>query len=148
MVGEAFAGLSAIKAAFDLAKGLKNISDATTRNAVAIELQEKILAAQAAQSGLVERVRELEKEVAHLETWEGEKLRYDLKNVGFSAYAYMLKPTERGVTPPHWVCTNCYEHKHIAIMQYGRIAKVGSVWRCPSCKNEIDPGVATAKWLD
>jgi hypothetical protein len=55
MVGEAIAGLGAIKSAFDLAKGLKDINDAAVRNAAVIELQERILAAQQAQSALVER---------------------------------------------------------------------------------------------
>ena len=43
MASEIAAGLGAFKAMFDLAKGLKDISDATARNAVAIELQEGIL---------------------------------------------------------------------------------------------------------
>ncbi len=50
MVAEVFAGLGAIKTAFDLAKGLKDIDDATRRNAAVIKLQEKILDAQQAQS--------------------------------------------------------------------------------------------------
>jgi hypothetical protein len=50
MAGEIFAGLSAIKAALDLAKGLKDINDATVRNRAVIELREKILAAREAQS--------------------------------------------------------------------------------------------------
>jgi hypothetical protein len=52
-----FAGLSAIKTAFDLAKGLKDIDDATRRNAAVIELQEKSLSAQSAQSALVENLK-------------------------------------------------------------------------------------------
>ena len=52
MVGEVFAGFSAIKSAFDIAKGLKDINDATRRNAAVIELQEKILAAQQEHSEL------------------------------------------------------------------------------------------------
>jgi hypothetical protein len=59
MVAEVFAGLSAIKTAFDIAKGLKDIDDATRRNAAVIELQEKILFAQAAQLELVETIGEL-----------------------------------------------------------------------------------------
>jgi Staphylococcal nuclease homologue len=42
---------------------LKDIDDATRRNAAVIELQEKILDAQQAQSALIEKARELEKEV-------------------------------------------------------------------------------------
>ncbi len=42
---------------------MKDIDDATRRNAAVIELQEKILDAQQAQSALIEKARELEKEV-------------------------------------------------------------------------------------
>ncbi len=61
---ELISSLGGLKAAFDLAKGLKDIDDARRRNAAVIELQEKILAAQQAQAALVERINELEKQVA------------------------------------------------------------------------------------
>jgi hypothetical protein len=61
MISEAMMGASALKTAFDMAKGLKDISDATIRNAAVIELQEKILSAQEAQFARVKRVDELEK---------------------------------------------------------------------------------------
>jgi uncharacterized coiled-coil DUF342 family protein len=73
MVAELITGLGAIKSAFDLAKGLKDIDDAARRNAAVIELQEKILSAQAAQSALVERIGELEKQVAGFKAWEAQK---------------------------------------------------------------------------
>ena len=59
MVAEVFAGVSALKTAFDIAKGLKDIDDAARRNAAVIELQEKILSAQHAESELTETVSEL-----------------------------------------------------------------------------------------
>ena len=62
----------------DIAKGLKDINDAAARNLAVIELQEKILAAHTAQAALVERVGELEKEMARFETWDAEKQRYRL----------------------------------------------------------------------
>jgi len=64
MVGEIYAGIGAVKAAFEIAKGLKDINDATIRNAAIIELQEKILRAQEEQSALVDRTRELEQQLA------------------------------------------------------------------------------------
>src|SRR6185503_3530269 len=73
MVGEAIAGLGAVKTAFDLARGLKDISDATIRNGAIIELQEKILTAQQAQATLIERIDQLEKEVAGFEAWDAQK---------------------------------------------------------------------------
>jgi hypothetical protein len=69
MVGEALAGLSAIKTAFDMAQGLQKIHDAVARDRAIIELQKEILAAQAAQSALIETVGDLKKRVAELETW-------------------------------------------------------------------------------
>jgi hypothetical protein len=41
MVGEIFGGISAVKAAFDIAKGLKDIHDAALRNEAIINLQEQ-----------------------------------------------------------------------------------------------------------
>src|SRR5579863_9111223 len=79
MVAEVYAGLSAIKTAFDMAKGLKDIHDATLRNAAVIELQEKILSAQSEQATLVVRVRELEQEVDNLKSWNADKDRYQLE---------------------------------------------------------------------
>lgn len=79
MVAEVFAGISAFKTMLDMAKALKDISDATHRNAAVIELQEQILAAQAQQSTLIERIRALEAEMATLQTWDAEKQRYELK---------------------------------------------------------------------
>src|SRR5690242_14241117 len=108
MVAEVYAGLGAIKAAFDLARGLKDINDATVRNAVVIELQEKILDAQAAQAAALERIGQLEKQVAAFEQWETDKQQYELKDLGCGALAYMLKPDARGTKPPHAVCTNCF----------------------------------------
>lgn len=105
------------------------------------------IAAQTREAALLERVGQLEKEIVRFETWEREKNRYERRNVGFGAFAYVLKKAERGTEAPHWACTNCYEHGKIITLQYGRLKDRGpAVWRCPSCKNEIDPGTAIAEW--
>lgn len=91
MVAEVYAGLSAFKAMFDLAKGLKDINDATIRNAAFIELQEKILGAQEAQTSLIQRIGELEKEVADSKSWEAQKQRYQLKRYDPGVFFYVLK---------------------------------------------------------
>lgn len=141
MVGEVFTGLTAAKTAFDIAKGLKDIHDATIRNAAVIELQEQILAAQEAQTELIQRIGSLEKEVASFEKWEATSQRYELKNLGkISAFAYMLKPEARGTEPPHYVCTKCYGERQISIIQY-RPPHDGrrSGFECPTCQTEITP---------
>jgi hypothetical protein len=76
MVAEVYAGLSAFKTMFDMAKALKDINDGAIRNGAVIELQEQILAAQQAQATALERISELEKEVARFEAWEAEKEKY------------------------------------------------------------------------
>jgi hypothetical protein len=138
MVAEVFAGLSAAKAAFDIAKGLKDIHDGTLRNAAVIELQEQILTAQAAQSALIERIRELEKEVASFEKWDAEKEKYELKQIsGLGAFAYMLKPDARGTAPAHWLCTQCYENRKRSVIQPLAGLGIFSLWKCAGCAAEF-----------
>jgi hypothetical protein len=88
VVGEFAAGLSAFKSMYDIAKGLKDISDATIRNAAVIELQEKILSAQAEQAELIETVSKLKSRVAELEAWDADKKRYRLTDLGGGRMAY------------------------------------------------------------
>jgi hypothetical protein len=154
MVAEVFAGFSAAKAAFDIAKGLKDLDDRTRRNAAVIELQEQILAAQMEQSAAIERIRDLEKQVTDFETWNTEKNRYELKNVGHSCFVRMLKPDARRAEPPHFVCTNCYEQRRISIIQYRyeQITAKASYY-CPACHTEIRPSPEAftdgrIRWID
>ena len=153
MPAEIMTGLSAFKALYDSAKALKDMNDAAVRNAAVIELQEKILAAQMAQSDLIQSIRESEEEVRELKAWKGQKDRYELKSLGFGAFAYMLKPAVRGIEPPHWVCTNCFGKDQISIIQYSFLDKQGFRHHCPACKAQINPAPNymngnEAKWLD
>ncbi len=140
MASEIVAGLGAFKAMFDLAKGLKDISDATARNAVAIELQEGILTAQAQQAALVERVGELEAEVARFETWEAEKQRYKLQRFEPGVFLWCLKEDAQPPEPGHSLCPNCYEQRCKSILQTewksGPIEKM----YCPACKSDFTTG--------
>lgn len=148
MIGEAFAGLSAIKTAFDMTQGLQSIHDAVARDRAVIELQKEILLAQSAQAALLDRVSQLEKEVARFETWDAEKKRYELKALRVDVFAYMLKPDSRGVEPPHWLCANCYEQRKKSIFQWTpETAVARRVYRCPACNASIAPA-SEPKWLD
>lgn len=109
MASEFIAGLGIFKSLLDSAKGLKDINDATVRNAAVIELQEKILTAREQQSAALERISQLEKELARFENWETEKQRYELADVGDGAVAYRLKPSMANGEPPHSICAYCYQ---------------------------------------
>jgi hypothetical protein len=137
MVAEVFAGLSALKSAFDIAKGLKDIDNAARRNAAVIELQEKILTAQSAQSDLVERIRELEAKVTSFEKWEAEKERYQLTDFGDGTFAYLLKPEEARGEPPHRICAQCYQKDEKSILQFLHQSHGQDYFKCHSCGEQV-----------
>jgi uncharacterized protein YlxW (UPF0749 family) len=74
--------LNAAKTAFDMAKALQNIQDASARDRAVIDLQREILLAQEQQFALAQRVHELQEKVARFEAWDAEKKRYQLKDCG------------------------------------------------------------------
>jgi len=109
MLGETMMGISGFKATMDMVKALKDIDDRTRRNEVAIELQEKILGAQAAQASLIEQVGELEKQVADLKAWDADKQRYKLVALKPGVLAYAPKEDMENGEPAHHLCTSCYQ---------------------------------------
>ena len=69
VVAETLASLNAVKTAFDMAKALQNIHDATARDRAVIDLQCELLLAQEQQFALAQRVQELQEKVARFEAW-------------------------------------------------------------------------------
>lgn len=147
-----FAALfSSLQTITNLAKLLIDARDASVIRAKAIELQREIiatqqgaLAAQAAQSTLLKRVSELEKEVTDLKAWDAEKQKYQLMDVrpkgapGGSALAYALKEEAGSPEPMHLLCAHCYQEGRKSILQEetrypGRI----DVLFCQACGAEI-----------
>lgn len=141
MVAEVYAGLSAIKTAFDMAKGLKDIHDATLRNAAVIELQEKILAAQEAQSTLVDRARDLEQEVARLKDWEAEKERYQLRELPPGVFVYELKDSMANREPRHSTCQACYQRGKKSILHSDQPGNGIHHLTCHECGNKLRVGI-------
>jgi hypothetical protein len=117
MAGGVFAGLSIFKSMYDTAKALKDMNDANIRNGAVIELQEKILSAQADQTELAETVGALKARVAELEAWDADKKRYKLTDLGSGMTAYSLKAGRENGEPPHHLCAACYNEGHKSIMQ-------------------------------
>lgn len=147
--------LSAFKAAKDIGESMIGLRDAAAFQSKLLEFQSRILdannaafAAQEERSTLLQRIREFEEKVAQFEAWDAKAKRYELKTVGYSAFAYVLKKEERGTEPPHWVCTNCFENKRASILQSVFYKGQGQTWTCPSCKSTIEPGTSTVNWPD
>ncbi len=138
MVSEAITGIGIFKSILDMAKGLKDINDATVRNTAIIELQENILAAREQHSALAEHVRDLENEVTGYETWDAEKQRYELTDFGSGTLAYALKPSMSRDEPPHRICAACYQKGHKSILQFRyQIATKQDKYACPVCRTDV-----------
>jgi hypothetical protein len=91
--------LNALKAAMDIAETMIGLRDSAAFQGKLIEFQSKIIdannaafAAQEERSALLERIYELEKQVADFEAWEREKEKYELKELNAGAPAYLPKP--------------------------------------------------------
>jgi rubrerythrin len=142
MVGELFAGIGAFKTMFDIAKAMKDMDDTVRRNAAIAELGEQIIAAQTRYAAAIEEIGSLKEKLGRLETWNTEKQKYELKDLG-GVFAYALKTEAQGSEPPHYICASCYENGNKSILQVvpGNNARtalgIRPVRRCPVCKSEV-----------
>jgi superfamily II helicase len=116
--------MSSLKAAKDIAETMIGLRDTAAFQAKAIEFQAKILdsmsraiTAQEERAALLEKVRDLETQIARFEAWETEKERYELKDAGNGTLAYALKSALGNAESSHWACPHCYQDRKISILQ-------------------------------
>lgn len=136
--------ISGLKLAGDIAKSileLKKISEVKDR---VIDLQDAILAAQssaleahAAQFAMIEEISALKEEIAHAKTWDAEKKRYQLTSPWEGFVTYAPKESMKGVEPPHWICTKCYEDGRKSILNPRKNSAAYFAVVCPTCGTEV-----------
>jgi hypothetical protein len=133
-----------LQAAGQILKALFGLKISAEVQAKISELQTIILAAQgdalAAQSDqltLLQRVRDLEEEVATAKAWEAEKERYQLQEFPAGAFAYVLKADAAGSEPPHRICASCYQDGHKSILQTAARHSGGEMVHCMRCKTQL-----------
>src|ERR1700730_3556879 len=139
------AAVNALRAAKDIAETMIGLRDTAAFQGKLLEFQSKLIdandsafAAQDERSTMLQRIGELEKEVTNLKAWETEKQRYELKNLGFGAFARVIKPEMQGVEPDHCICANCYERGNKSFLQLTPRIEMGShVWACSVCNTSI-----------
>lgn len=144
-IGSAISAINGIK---DIAQAMIGLRDAAAVQEKRIEFQDKIIQAQQAimaaqeeRTTLVQRVDELEKQLARFKAWETEKKRYELKEVDVGAFVYALKGGVASSEPPHWLCAHCYEAGNKSILQRAEGLSIYDVWwRCPDCRAAIRVG--------
>ena len=83
-----------------------------------------------------QRVQEMEKENERLRDWTSEREKYELKEMGPQAFAYVLKDTQ-GDGPTPRLCAHCFENAERSILQSAGFYSVNQVLECPRCKNQV-----------
>ena len=134
-----------LKAARDIAKTAIGLRDAALLQDKVVELNDAIISAQssaldaqAEQFTLVERVGDLEKEIARSKTWDTEKQRYSLVQFAPGVVAYALKKSEARGEPGHALCANCYERGVKSILQSNGDPYIDDhAFECSSCNTAI-----------
>jgi hypothetical protein len=140
----AITGLAtSIRTAVDITKAMKDLHDANLLQTKTFELTREIMAAQsyameavAAQTALLQQIRDLEAEKTKLEAWETEKHRYELEDVGRGSLAYVIKEAMRNGEPLHKICATCYQHGIKSILQPDSDGW-SHLLKCPECKTVL-----------
>jgi hypothetical protein len=141
----AIAGLTAsLRAAAEIMKAMKDISDANLVPTKNFELTREIMAAQAyalavqsEQFDLLQSKRDLEEEIARLKAWSTEKYRYELKDVAPGAVAYVVKAKMQGSEPVHWICANCFQNGKKRFLNESHSDLHFDYHKCPECAGKI-----------
>lgn len=128
------AGLGLFKTMLDTARGLKDMNDASIRNAASIQLQEQILAAQAAQADLMETVQNQRREIESFNKWEQERSRYVLEELPPGVFVFGLLPDKRNGEPDHKLCPNCFQQGKKSILMRAAPHNGRTQWTCHACK--------------
>ncbi len=148
-IGSIAAAASSLKVAGEIATGLMSLKTMKEVQDKAIELNQKLInaqheifAANAAQSTLVQRVSELENQIAEMKAWDEQKKRYKLTTPweGRPALVYAMRESCKETEIAHWICTNCYDAGRRSILQPKKDIKLLILLACPFCKNEINTG--------
>lgn len=146
-MGQIAAAATNLKIAGEIVQGLISLKTMAEVQAKAIELNGKIIAAQhdlfavnASQTVLVERVRDLEGQIADMKAWEAEKQRYKLVSPFSGAMVYAVQKHMSNGEPPHYLCTSCYKAGKPSILQIAQNKEGWSYFGCPICKSEARTG--------
>jgi hypothetical protein len=144
--------MTSLRSIVDITRAMKDVDDAILIQTKVFELTREIMSAQscamdaqAAQSDLLRRVRELEEEKTKLENWNAEKVRYEPKSIQTGVVVYVLKAGMEGSEQGHYFCPTCYHRGQQSILQRetqapGRVV----VQVCHECRTSlVEQGVRT-----
>jgi hypothetical protein len=130
----------------NITKAMKDVHDATLidgkvfeLNRAILETQQSVFAANQERTALIERVRELEKEISDARNWETEKQKYELVRLTeHGPFAYASKGEMSGGEPPYHICATCYDQGKKSILHpETRSPRMAHVLICNMCDSVI-----------
>ena len=139
--------LNIVKTIGDLGKNLLIPSEDTDRETTIRSLTAEIISAQSAALSAMESQRlklkeiaELEERLKTLEEWSSEKKKYRLMRIqrGMFVYAFSPSSTPDNETPPHWLCTRCFDEGHKSILRCRASFGGWDTWYCPRCDGHLE----------
>ena len=143
-VGEIATALTSISTALEIAKSIHALTVDTAVSAKVFELQrvmseivQQLLASQSEQAALSRRIHDLEAQVARFENWDGEKQRYELKELAPGTLVYRTKPGMENGEPVHDLCPHCYQQGVKSILQRSGFAQGCVTHTCPHCQTSF-----------
>ena len=143
MLPEIVASMTAVRESLNL---LKAINDAKTdleiRNAT-FELQRKLQDIQLDNLKLIDLVYSYKTQVDQLTQRIDEKISFESQAEGYSphtfesgTFTYINNAAINESDPPHYLCTNCYQHRIVSILQPCGIESRHFQNYCPHCNNK------------
>jgi hypothetical protein len=153
------AAVTSLKAAGEIVKGMISLKTTTEVQAKAIELNQEIISAQhaifqahSAQSALIVKIADLEKQIAQMRQWEEQKQRYKLANPWRGpALAYGVRKSCKDSEIAHWICTKCYDEGRRSILNPAHGNGGFILMVCPTCKAQLQTGfrgIGPAEYVD
>lgn len=148
MLNEIALGLSALKTAQELVKGLDIAKDQAALTELRLGLQAQILEAQQAlfaaqeeKAALLKAKSDAEAEVVRLMDWSAERENYALKRFHPGTVAYAYQPGEAKTQPPHNLCASCYDNRKKGLLQpTAQLERGYKMHRCGSCGGSVPIG--------
>lgn len=138
---------SSLKTAGEIVQTMLGLKEAAAIQSKVIELNGVILSAQQsamasnlAQTELVNRIRDLEAELAQVKNWEAEKQRYQLTELPPGIFVYMLKPEMASGETPHKLCTTCFNAGKKSFLQSRSTTRGQTPLKCVPCNVEFFVG--------
>jgi hypothetical protein len=140
---------SALKSAYDLSKAALSAHDDSVVRAKVSEMQGEISAAlasaitaQTEHLAALDRVRDLERELAQLKAWEVEKQRYQMERLPPGVIVYTLK--QEGVNAgevPHSICPTCYHRGKKSLLHSDQPGNGVYNLTCHECGTSLHVGI-------